>query len=53
LLLINELLLLNTIMGFVWRMGKVFRLILKEQHIISNLLLIKDMLLLKTIMGFV
>jgi hypothetical protein len=34
-------------------MGKVFQLILKEQHIILNLLLIKEMLLLKTIMDFV
>jgi hypothetical protein len=53
LLLIKDLLLLNTVMGFVCIKVKVLKLILKEQHIILNLLLIKNMLLLNSIMDFV
>jgi hypothetical protein len=44
LLLIKEMLLLNAIMGFVWRKVKVFQLIWKEQHIIRNSPQIKDLL---------
>ena len=50
LLLIKEMLLLNSIMGIAWRKVKVFRNIWKEPHIILNLLLIKEMLLLNSIM---
>jgi hypothetical protein len=50
---IKELLLLNTIMGFVWRMVMVFQLICEEQHIILNSLQIKDLLLLNLVMEFV
>jgi hypothetical protein len=32
---------------------KVFELILKEQHIISNLQQIKELLLLNSVMGFI
>jgi hypothetical protein len=46
------MLLLNTVLGFVYIKVKVLKLILKEQHIILNLLLIKNMLLLNSIMGF-
>jgi hypothetical protein len=53
LLLTKELLMLNSIRGFVCIKVKVLKLILNEQHIIINLLLIKSMLLLNTIMGIV
>jgi hypothetical protein len=53
LLQIKALQLLNSIMDFVRRMAKVFRLIFKEGHIISNSLQIKDLPLLKSLMDFV
>jgi hypothetical protein len=53
LLLIKEMLLLNSIMGFVCTMANVLQKILKVQPIISNLLLIKDILMLNSIMDFV
>jgi hypothetical protein len=53
LLLIKELLLLNTIMGIVCLKVKVLEFILNQQHIILNLLLITEMLLLNLIMGII
>jgi hypothetical protein len=41
---IKRILLFNTIMGFVDILVKVLELILKEQHIISDLLLLKTIL---------
>jgi hypothetical protein len=51
--LCHNVLVLNSIMEIVCIEVKVFQLIFKEQHIISNLLLIKEMLMLDTIMGVV
>jgi hypothetical protein len=45
------MLMLNTILDFVWGMATVFRLIYKEQHTIINWPQINDMLLLNTNMG--
>jgi hypothetical protein len=50
---IKEMLLLNSIMDFVWKMAKAFRLISEEQRIIINWQQIKDLLLLKPIMEIV
>jgi hypothetical protein len=50
LLLIKAKLLLETIMDFVCKMAKEFRLIREEQHIILNLLQIKAMRLLNSVM---
>jgi hypothetical protein len=52
LLLIKNMLLLNSIMEFVCIMAWVFRLICRKQSIITNLLLIKDFLMLSTSTAF-
>jgi hypothetical protein len=50
---IKEMLLLNSIMEFVWRMAAVFGWISRKQPIITNLLQIKEMLMLNSYMDFV
>jgi hypothetical protein len=49
----QSLMLLNQMMGIVWRMLKVFELILTEEHIVLNFLLIKELLLVTSVMGLV
>jgi hypothetical protein len=53
LLLIKGMLLLKSIMDYVYMRVKVFKLMVTDKPIISNLLLITDMLLLNSIMGIV